>query len=113
MFIHFPVYIHGSLSATKNWVLGKGASFTTTAKDGIRSRVPLKYLIPLLAIMGINVFSAGDSLVEFLSTGYPYLLENVGWASLQAGMISYGLTEFNGVKNTFKDLYYGTKSLIS
>jgi cellulose synthase/poly-beta-1,6-N-acetylglucosamine synthase-like glycosyltransferase len=111
IFVHFPVFLHGFAAGIKNVILGKQAAFQRTSKDGNRSIVPLKYLIPLLAMGTTNVYCALSYLFQFASTPVWWLLENFGWASFQSTAILGSLFWFNGFKNTISDLYHGFKNL--
>lgn len=111
--IHFPVFIHGFASGIKNVALGKRAAFQRTNKDGNRSMVPLKYLLPLLAAGASNIYASIGSLYYYISNPSALgMLENFAWASFQSLGILGSLFWFNGVKNTFLDLVKGSMALL-
>jgi len=110
--LHFPVYIHGMLSAIKNLALGKKAKFLRTPKDGERSMLPLKYLLPIIGTISLNSYSFIFSVEQYVTTGEDWRLVPALWSLLFASMATYGLLTFNGLKNTANDLKIGFKNLI-
>ncbi|OGC03789.1 hypothetical protein A2276_08045 [candidate division WOR-1 bacterium RIFOXYA12_FULL_43_27] len=108
-FIQFPVFVDSTYTAIKNYLLGKEASYRVTKKDGSRTRVPLKYLLPLLGTFSSSIYSFAGHLSEFSASHDLWRIEAASWATLPILSIGYGLTHFNGIKNTLSDLYYGFK----
>ncbi len=111
MYLHFPVFCHATISAVKNRILDKKAAFLRTQKDGSRSRVPLRYLIPLASAASLNMFSLVTCLTKVVSTGQTWLLEPALWSSLNITLLGYGMAKFNGIKNTARDFYYGISEI--
>ncbi|MFH1347462.1 MAG: glycosyltransferase family 2 protein [Candidatus Margulisiibacteriota bacterium] len=108
--MHSPTYIHATLTAIKNRILGKRAQFLRTPKDGERSAVPLKYLLPLIGIPVLNALSFGISFSQYLD-GNDGKIHPAAWSLFNAAAITYGLIYFNGLKNTWRDLKFGVKNI--
>lgn len=111
-YLHAPTYIHATLSAFWNKLTGRRATFLRTPKSGQRSVVPLKYLLPLMAIPTLNYASFGIDLAQYLG-GESGALQGSLWSVFQAFVFTYGLLYFNGVKNTWQDLKIGIKNLFA
>jgi len=107
MYMHFPVFVHATYTAIKNYLTGNEARFRTTTKDGSRTRLSLGYLLPLLGVFGANIYAMAGHFNEFLNTHELWRLETATWAALPVVTIGYGLSHFNGVKNTLADLGAG------
>lgn len=107
IYMHFPVFVHATYSAIKNYLTDQEATWRTTTKDGSRTRLPLGYLLPLLGSFGINLYAMSAHLNEYFCSSEPWRLETAAWAALPVVAIGYGLTKFNGVKNTLSDLGIG------
>ncbi len=106
--LHSPVYVHATLTAIKNRITGTRAKFLRTPKDGERSAVPLKYLLPLLGIPTLNLISFGLGVSQYLD-GQTWKLHPVAWSLFNSAAITYALLYFNGIKNTWRDLKLGIK----
>jgi hypothetical protein len=113
MFLHFPVFCHATVSAIRAQITGQKPGFVKTPKDGARSRIPLRYSAPLVSFASLNAASLALCIVKYCTGGESWLLQSAFWASVNLGLISYGLVAFNGVKNTFSDLYSETKKLFT
>jgi hypothetical protein len=111
MFLHMPTFCHATYSAIKCQITGTKAAFVRTPKDGTRSRIPLKYSVPLLSFASLNAASLAINIANFCSSGQVWMLEPAFWSMLNVGIISYGLAKFNGVRNTLADLQSGFKAI--
>ena len=114
--ISAPMHIE---AVTKS-VTGKKMAFeTTNAKQVGRERLPLKWLIPILAGLGANLVLFTGVIGEIVYRAYN--LTGIGTATLVTsilfilnGIRTFGrIAEFNdGWKTTFCDLWIGGKKLI-
>jgi|GEM_PF-2471368 len=110
--IHFPVYAHGIISAVLNLIRGKRAEFLRTPKYGGEhgeSSMPLKFLLPLLGTIGLNLTAFIATLYNHSISGEGYWLHPAGWALLNSVGVSYGLHKFYGLKHCFSDLRNGIR----
>jgi hypothetical protein len=112
MFMHFPVFVDATYTAIKNHLLGRThTTFNVTKKDGTRTRIPSRYLLPLLGFSAMDIYAVAGHLNRFFRSEHLvdslWRLESSAWGLLPIIAITYGLYYFNGLKNTLSDLSFG------